>query len=120
MRGIKLLDKSLQRRRVNCALIDERMHRLRIAIVNHAFMAVAPEASHHVGAHSAESDHSNLHSKLLAKCQCLPEDNRNSKPRSTPDEVFAPAFVCRFCCAGCGAETAGYSHGSHCRSNACF
>jgi hypothetical protein len=42
-------------------------HRLGVDIVGHAAMAPSLEASHHVGAHAAESDHRDLHGCRLPR-----------------------------------------------------
>src|SRR5690349_20567248 len=50
----KLRDKLVERRTAGCALIDERLDRFRISIVNNTLVAAAQQAPHHVGAHAAE------------------------------------------------------------------
>jgi hypothetical protein len=62
---LQFRDKTIQRRSANRSLGFKRLHCLGIAIVGHALVTPAQKASHHIGAHAAESNHSNLHSKKL-------------------------------------------------------
>ena len=43
------------------ALAGELLYHLRVAVIDHALMAVAQQTAHDVAAHAAESDHSELH-----------------------------------------------------------
>ena len=45
--------------------VDQRRDARRVDVVDDAFMAVAHQAAHHVGAHPAQSHHSDLHGLFL-------------------------------------------------------
>src|SRR5262249_6165258 len=62
-RRLELRDETVQRCGADCAFVDERLDRVGTAIVHHALVATTQEATHHIGAHSPQSNHSNLHSK---------------------------------------------------------
>src|SRR5689334_18787902 len=62
-RRLELRDKTAERRIAGCTLVDKRLHGFRIAIVNNTLVTAAQQASHHVGAHAAEPNHSDLHEK---------------------------------------------------------
>jgi hypothetical protein len=57
----ELADEVLQRRTTGSALFGEGVHCVRKHVVHHALMAGTDQAADHVGAHSSESDHSELH-----------------------------------------------------------
>ena len=56
-RAIKLVERG----RADCAFAGQRAHRVRGHIVDHAFVAAAHEASHHVRPHTPQTDHADLH-----------------------------------------------------------
>src|SRR6185503_844283 len=62
-RATQLRNEIVQRSRTRRAFARECRDRLHIAIVNNALVSAAQESSHHVGAHAAESNHSDLHSR---------------------------------------------------------
>ena len=60
-----LLTKSSQRRAAGRALTLELLDRLGVDVEDHALVSVAHQPAHDVGAHPAQTDHSQLHDKLL-------------------------------------------------------
>ena len=60
-RRLQLLHELLERRRAGRAFLGERADGVRDRVVDDALVAAAHQAPHHVGAHPAESDHSELH-----------------------------------------------------------
>src|SRR5215213_3353211 len=68
-RRLKLLDKGAERGIAGGAFVYKCLHCIRATIVHDAFVPAVQKASHHVGAHASQSNHSNLHSKL--PCEVL-------------------------------------------------
>ena len=62
----ELADELLERRRAGGAILDERRDRISGDVVNDARVPALHQAAHHVGAHPAESDHSELHVSALS------------------------------------------------------
>src|SRR5215212_4040755 len=62
-RLLELRDEVVERLGADCALVHDRLHRFRAAVVNNTLVAAAQKAPHHVGAHAAEANHSDLHQK---------------------------------------------------------
>ena len=59
--AVELRDEILERRRARRAFFRERLHRRRRYVVHDALVAGLHQPAHHVRAHSAEADHSELH-----------------------------------------------------------
>ncbi len=57
----QLRDEVLERRRSRGAFLREALHGRRVAVEHHALMAASQQPPHHVAAHAAEADHSDLH-----------------------------------------------------------
>src|SRR5207249_4561697 len=64
-RPVQLLYELVEGGGTDGAFLRESLDGVRRDIVDHALMAAAHQAPHHVGAHPAQTDHSQLHSKLL-------------------------------------------------------
>src|SRR5271157_5409796 len=64
---VQLLHEVLRRRRSDRLFLDQLFHRLRRHVENHALVVCLEKPSHHVGAHSAQSNHSELHGWLLSQ-----------------------------------------------------
>src|SRR5258705_1542601 len=60
-RLLKFADEVVDGRGAGGAFTNKLLHRFRAAVVDDALMAIFLEAPHHVGAHSAQSDHAELH-----------------------------------------------------------
>src|SRR5260370_9444028 len=58
----KFFYKIIEGRRPNRAFAGKLLHGIGAAVVNHALVAVFLQTAHHVGAHSADTDHAKLHS----------------------------------------------------------
>ena len=58
---VELLHEVRERGGADRLLLDQLLHRFRRPVEDHALMASLEQPPHHVGAHSAESDHSELH-----------------------------------------------------------
>ncbi len=69
-RRLELVREILQRRRADGLFLGELLYRLCRHVENHALMAVPDEPPHHVGAHAAESDHSQLHLRSFSSDGC--------------------------------------------------
>jgi hypothetical protein len=60
------LEQVIERLRADGTFTRHRAHGIRGHVVDHAFMAALEQASHHIGAHPSEPNHSKLHRFLLA------------------------------------------------------
>ena len=66
-RLVELLDEVLQRGGSHRLLLDQFFHRFRRPVEDHALVACLEQPPHHVGAHSAQADHSELHNAPLSE-----------------------------------------------------
>ena len=89
-RLVQFLHEVLQRRGSGRLFLDQLFHRLRRHVEDHALVVCLEKPSHHVGAHSAQSNHSELHGWLLCPMSIRP----------------APAFTASATCSPRRAKSA--------------
>ena len=70
-RQLQFFCELFQRRRRDRPVFDERLCGFRMEVVNDALVARPQKASHHVGSHSAKSDHSQFHRVSLHRSRHL-------------------------------------------------
>ena len=59
--AFSLLAEIFKRIRSECALFDECLHGFRMKVMDDALVASLQKTPHHVGPHSAQSDHAQFH-----------------------------------------------------------